>query len=87
VRSVKRPETQRRFGPPEGWDQGRATCDDLWVEVNELAGLPLASSYWVPTPEELRILNDGGHVRLTVVGGQPPVALEIVPSPVDQPED
>jgi hypothetical protein len=34
-------------------------------------------SRWEPTPEELAILNAGGSVELWVMGGQPPVALQV----------
>jgi hypothetical protein len=37
------------------------------------------SSAWEPTPAELAILKAGGHVVLTVFGGQPPVMLTVEP--------
>ena len=32
-------------------------------------------SAWEPTPRELAILNAGGSVILSIIGGQPPVML------------
>ena len=51
-------------------------CGDLpaAVEKND-SGVTEITSVWKPCPEELQLLNEGGCVRLTVVGCQPPVAL------------
>lgn len=39
------------------------------------------SSYWKPTEAELELLNDGGSVKLTILGSAcPPVIVETVGS-------
>ncbi|NLU23723.1 MAG: hypothetical protein GXW99_03165 [Clostridiales bacterium] len=52
-------------------------CDDLSAmkETSERYGRPSVTSCWKPTEEELQVLNNGGCVCLSVIGGQPPVAL------------
>lgn len=44
----------------------------------EVADVPAMTSGWVPTPEELDILNRGGYIELTVLGHQhPPIMLNV----------
>lgn len=63
---------------PRNWDHERyGKCLDLWVRVED----GLCSSAWEPTPDELARLNAGGSVVLTIVGGQPPVALSVEDEP------
>jgi hypothetical protein len=67
-----------RLGAPKGWDKDKdGNCGHLWVRV---AGNVFTSA-WEPTPGELQALNEGGSVRLSIVGGQPPVMLDIEPAP------
>lgn len=47
----------------------------------ELEGTPVMFTAWEPTPEELDLLNNGGHVRLAILGTQhPPVRLFVCPT-------
>ena len=52
-------------------------CDDLPAlqTKDDTTGRETVTSVWKPTPEELEILNNGGCVCLSILGGQPPVAL------------
>jgi hypothetical protein len=52
-------------------------CDDLPAkkQINKRYNRPSVTSCWRPTDEELQVLNKGGCVCLSVIGGQPPVAL------------
>lgn len=62
------------MGPPEGWDDARqGKCLQLHVLRNN----GRCYSAWEPTPAELEALNIGASVILSVVGGQPPVWLEV----------
>jgi hypothetical protein len=66
------------LGAPEGWQPDRdGECAHLAVRV---AG-NVWESAWEPTPDELAMLNAGGSVLLSVVGGQPPVMLGVQPPP------
>lgn len=39
------------------------------------------ASYWHPSPDELNVLRQGGHVELTILGEPiPPVAVNVVPA-------
>lgn len=41
-------------------------------------GTPAVASYWLPTPDELALLNRGFAVRLTVLGNtHPPLMLGV----------
>jgi len=65
-----------QYGPPEGWDEARdGPCTKLWARKEGLT----VSTAWEPTPAELSILNAGGSVVLTVLGGQVPVHLRAEP--------
>jgi hypothetical protein len=67
-------------GAPKGWKPPEhGECGHLAVRV---VGGPNTMdmrclSAWEPTPEELRLLNGGGHVILHIVGWQVPVALTV----------
>lgn len=72
----------RYLGAPKGWEPERnGNCSHLAVREVQSSGLLVCESAWEPTPNELAALNAGGRVVLRVVGGQPPVALYVEPSP------
>lgn len=51
-------------------------CDDMptMVEKSE-SGMLQITSVWEPSEEDLRILQAGGKVCLSLYGNQPPVAM------------
>ena len=60
-----------RFLAPEGWDhEAQGRCLDVMARVDYALGE--VSVAWEPTPAELAILNAGGSVVMTAVGGLPP---------------
>lgn len=63
------------LGPPK--ESQRGTCGALPVRIapDTIWGRSFVS-YWRPAPEELEILNAGGHVRLTVQSLHPPVWID-----------
>lgn len=62
------------LGAPPDWDREKhGHCRALPVRVEG----DVYHSAWEPTPAELAALIAGGYVVLTVVGGQPPVALNV----------
>lgn len=65
-----------RLGKPQGWegDEERG-CAHLWIRKDG----DVFMSSWEPTPKELEILKAGGSIRLSIVGGQPPVMLDVMP--------
>jgi hypothetical protein len=61
------------LAPPPGTPRGE--CGALPV-LRQPWGF---ASVWKPTPEELAVLNAGGHVRLAVHGiAHPPVRLDAI---------
>ena len=66
------------LGAPKGWEPEKdGRCSHLAVRrVDEVW-----QSAWEPTPAELAVLNAGGSVILSIVGGQPPVALAVEAAP------
>lgn len=50
-------------------------CKDLPTLVQGEEGKLQVISCWKPSEEDLAVLNAGGCVCLSVLGGQPPVAL------------
>jgi hypothetical protein len=72
--------TTHTFTAPKDWDETRSgKCRPLHVRVIPQEGGALVQSAWEPTPEELRMLNAGGSIVLTLIGAQPPVNLEVHP--------
>lgn len=64
------------LGAPRGWEPDTdGKCGHLAVRVVD----GVWQSAWEPTPKELAILNAGGSIVLSVVGGQPPVMLTVDP--------
>lgn len=60
------------LGPPPGTKRG--ACGALPVHIAEWG----ICSYWKPSPEDLALLNNGAHVRLTVHSRiHPPVSLQV----------
>lgn len=67
------------FGPPVDWRKDRdGTCGRLSVRTEHVGIRPYHYSTWVPSLDELKMLNDGGVIELTCVGVQPPVALAVI---------
>ncbi len=68
------------FGKPT--DMTDAECHALHVRVEHVqyaggTGQQFVSA-WLPTPDELKRLNEGAAVHLTIVGnGHPPVSLSV----------
>lgn len=63
------------FTKPQGWDTERdGVCFDLPV-MRRADGECV--SMWKPTAAELKQLAAGAAVRLSIVGGQPPVMLSV----------
>ncbi len=64
---------------PENWKKEQdGVCVGLPIYVEKLpSGAITCSSVWFPTPEEILAIVAGAPVKLTVVGVQPPVRLEV----------
>lgn len=66
----------RYMGAPKGWEPEKdGNCIHLAVRVED----NIYQSAWEPSPDELAMLNAGGSIVLSVVGGQPPVMLSVEP--------
>lgn len=76
----KRIEGSTRYlGAPQGWtpEQDGGECVHLAIR-DEANPAPVMVSAWEPTPDELRRLNSGALIYLTVAGVQhPPVMLTV----------
>jgi len=60
--------------PPVRWDaEKHGECQPLAVRIEG----EVVQSAWLPSPEELAMLNAGGHVVLTLYGLVPPAALHV----------
>lgn len=65
---------------PQDWnDKLDGGCQDLVVRASIQGGNMIYESAWELTPNELKMLQDGGVLILKVVGGQPPVWLYTSP--------
>lgn len=75
-------ETERliNMGPPKG--VAEEDCYTLEVLQGDISkgvfdGSPFFRSFWKPSEEELKILNDGGVVELNIIGIFPPVSVGV----------
>jgi hypothetical protein len=63
------------YKAPKDWDaKANGPCDDLPVLRTDDAAI----SRWLPSYNDLLLLNNGGAIELTIHGGQPAVALRVV---------
>lgn len=73
----------RELGKPIGWDdKTQGECGTLPVrDVRDAPDkIPRMESAWLPTPEELALLNAGKPLILSIYGySHPPVALYVDP--------
>lgn len=62
---------------------GGTEDNSLWTHVEYEPGrAPRISSVWELTPAERAAVAAGANVQLTVWGGQPPVAMRVVDTPL-----
>src|SRR5258708_5690937 len=80
MRPTKTRDANKTFTKPKGWiDEIDGGCGDLEVRIEPFgARLVDFISTWKPSAEDLAHLNRGGVIELSVIGGQPPVALTVV---------
>ena len=74
----------RVIGKPKDWDDDLdGECVNLFVAdaVDHLSGFPIMFSVYRPTPDDLIALNQGGAIRLGVVGVTHPVVQLAVIGP------
>lgn len=67
------------FSKPLDWDDKLdGECGSLPVRIGTDHRTRTMTSNWLPSPEELAVLNAGGVVELCCVGNQPPVSVGAV---------
>lgn len=74
-------------GAPPGWQpekSGECGALPIRVTMHKDGTLAYCESAWQPTPDELRLLNEGGNVILRVCCWQVPVALYVAPALIDE---
>jgi hypothetical protein len=72
----------RVLGKPEGWDDdGGVKCISLAIRDEQVSDQGnVMISAWLPTPEEIALINAGQPVYLWIWGrGHPPVMLTVKP--------
>jgi len=78
MNKVQHPSNNGVLGAPAGWDQKELPCDALPITRTTFGGVPAIQSYWKPDAAELRQLNAGACVVLSVIGQtMPPVAVGV----------
>lgn len=77
MKAVEFKDQTTLLNPPREHDQSVYTCGKLPVKINQ-DKVPLFVSFWKITQDELKLLKDGHHIKLTVISfAHPPVSLEI----------
>lgn len=78
MRATQHPSNNLVLGAPNGWDQKEGECSALAVTKTEWMGKPSMISFWLPSKEELRLLNAGKPVMLWICSeAHPPVAITV----------
>lgn len=69
----------RSLGAPKEWDHNLdGPCETLDIRDGLLNGSSCMFSLWLPTPEELALLNKGVPVTVSIVGTMhPPIAVYV----------
>lgn len=63
-------------GAPRDWSEANGPCGALPINYRKDSyGNYESVSAWKPTDEELKLLNEGGFVILSVLGWQVPVSI------------
>lgn len=74
----RHPNTNKVFGQPEGWTEHEPPVDALPVIQAVQDNVPVIQSFWKPNAEELKAMNEGHWIILTIIGrGMPPVLLQV----------
>lgn len=64
---------EKVWGAPANWDKRQGYCGGLPAKVTNTNAGPMWESAWEPTPEELKLLNEGGSIHLFVSAHPHPV--------------
>jgi hypothetical protein len=75
MRNVDFPQANSQFKAPESLSEIQVRTAPAFVGRalgGSMDGTPMVVVAWQPDPDELEILNAGGPVFLTVMGGLPP---------------
>lgn len=78
MRPIQHPSNNDVLGPPNGATS--ASCGALPITrvLFEPSALPAVVSYWLPSAEQLKLLNDGKPVWLSIWGRtHPPVSVGV----------
>lgn len=79
MRGVKHPTTTNLYGKPKNWDEtGPVPVGVLPVTETHLEGTMVCTSYWELDEAEIATILAGGHVKVEILGGQPPIRLGVV---------
>lgn len=66
--------TTRVMNAPADWDNTTIPVEGLPIVDAKLEdGTNVMMSVWLPTPDELEMLNNGGRVVLSILGEQHPI--------------
>ena len=77
------PSNNRILQAPADWDHTKTPCDAIGVTVfND--GIPKVASFWTPSLEQLRTLNNGGTVVLIIASNNMPPVIMGVSEPVEE---
>lgn len=75
MEQFRHPNCNHVLNPAKG---DKAGTTPLHTERCTVAGWMCTASYWQPNADDLRILREGGSVRLVVLGlSHPPLRLEV----------
>lgn len=58
---------------PPDWNEARdGKCSALAIRDSQYGDMPVMTSAWTPTPEELELLNKGASVHVGIIGRSHP---------------
>ena len=75
---IKHPYCNHTLARPPGTTEEE--CGDLPIMRTEISGNPVVASFWIPDPDEVERIRQGGPILLTVVGHtHPPLSITALP--------
>lgn len=74
---------EKVWGAPKNWAPEMGACGGLPAKLTKTSAGPMWESAWEPTPEELKMLNEGGTIHLFVGAHPHPVVAMSVHSLVE----
>jgi hypothetical protein len=77
MKSRRFPAANRVYELTGGNEDNWLYVEESELPVEHLGNRPTCRSLWVPSKADRELIADGANISLLIVGGQPPVMLQV----------